>query len=125
MTLKFYLIVMSIVSAICWGSFLFIAAIVDPQSTNYLGFFLFYFSLFLSLVGAASIIGFLIRFIVLKHELIFRSVQTAFRQSFLFAFLVIAVLFLLAHHLFTWLNLFLLILALSILEFFLISYKKL
>ena len=39
-------------------------------------------------------------------------------------FLVIAILFLLAKNLFSWLNVFFLVVGLSILEFFLISYQK-
>ncbi len=89
-----------------------------------MGFLFFYLSLFLSAVGTASLIGFIIRFVGLKHELAFRSVRDAFRQSFLLAFLIIAILFLLSKNLFSWLNVFFLVIGLSILEFFLISYQK-
>ena len=91
--------------------------------TNWLGLLLFYLSLFLAISGTAAIFGFTVRFVALRHELAFRSVIIAFRQSFLFAFLIVAVLFLLSRGLFTWLNLFLLIIGLTILEYFLISYK--
>lgn len=122
MTLKIYLFIMAAATLLCWGTFVFILKTVDPDVTNRLGFFLFYLSLFLSLSGTAAIVGFLIRFVGLKHELAFFSVKIAFRQSFLFAFLIIAVLFLSAHNLFTWLNLLLLVIGLSLLEFFLINY---
>ncbi len=89
-----------------------------------MGFSLFYLSLFLSLVGTASIAGFIIRFIALKRELVFNSVKEAFRQSFLFAIFIVAILLLLSQNLFSWLNLILLVVGLSMLEFFLISYNK-
>ena len=121
MTLRSYLIIMIIATLLCWTAFSFVLWTVNPEATNWVGFLLFYLSLFLALAGSAALIGFLIRFIGLKHELVFNSVKNAFRQSFFFAFLITAVLFLLSNNLFTWGNLFLLILCLSVLEFFLIS----
>lgn len=124
MTLKAYLTLMITTTLVCWVAFGFVLWNINPEITNWIGFLLFYLSLFLSLIGTAAIIGFLVRFIWLNHELIFNSVKVAFRQSFLFAFLIIAVLFLLSKNLFTWMNLGLLIVGLSMLEFFLISYSK-
>jgi hypothetical protein len=124
MTLRFYLATMILASSICWAVFFFIIVTVNPDITNWLGFSLFYTSLFLSLVGTAAVVGFLIRFVALKKELAFRSVNEAFRQSFLLAFLVVASLFLASKNLFSWLNLGLLVIGLSVIEFFLISYKK-
>ena len=124
MTLKNYLFVMSVLTAICWGIFFFVARMIDPSSTNWLGFLLFYASLFIALSGLIALIGFLIRFVALRKELAFNLVKVAFRQSFLFSLFFIAALFLKANNLFNWLNLFLLILVFSILELFLISYKK-
>ncbi len=108
----------------CWGAFGFVLWNIEPGDTNYIGLGLFYASLFLSLSGTTAIIGFLVRFIGLKKELAFRSVKVAFRQSFLFAFLIIAVMYLSSKDLFTWLNLFLLVAGLSLLEYFLISYDR-
>lgn len=124
MTLKSYLTIMLIMTLICWVAFIFILWSVNPEITNWLGFLLFYLSLFLSLVGSAALAGFIIRFVGLKHKLAFRSVIDAFRQSFLFAFLIVASLFLMSKNLFNWLNLFFLIIGLSVLEFFLISYRR-
>ena len=67
MTLGKYLGVMSILTAICWGIFFFVASLVDPTATNWLGFFLFYLALFISLAGAATLIGFLVRFVALRR----------------------------------------------------------
>lgn len=124
MTLRAYLIIMSIATLACWGAFVFVLSTVDPMATNWVGFALFYTSLFLSIMGTASIVGFLIRFTCLKHELAFRSVKAAFRQSFLFSSLLVAVLFLSSQGFLTWLNLILLIIGLSLIEYFLISYDR-
>ena len=124
MTLKVYIIIMSIATIICWLSWGFIVFTVDPEITNWIGFLLFYLSLFLALTGTAALVGFFVRFIALKHKLVFKSVREAFRQSFMFAFLIVASLYLISVDLFTWLNLGLLILGLSVLEFFLLSYHR-
>ncbi|PIT94823.1 hypothetical protein COT96_02615 [Candidatus Falkowbacteria bacterium CG10_big_fil_rev_8_21_14_0_10_38_22] len=115
---------MIVATSLCWLAFSLVIRIVNPETTNWLGFLLFYLSLFLSLVGTTAIIGFIVRFIGLKHELVLYSVRAAFRQSFLFAFFIAAVLFLLAHNLFSWLNVIFLVIGLSVLEFFMLSYKK-
>lgn len=124
MTLKNYLWVMSVLTGVCWGIFLFVASLVDPTTTNWLGFLLFYLALFMSLVGTIALAGFVIRFVALKKELAFNLVKIAFRQSFLFSLFIIIILVLKAQHLFNWLNLSLLVLVFVILELFLISYKN-
>lgn len=115
---------MSIGTLLCWTAFVFIIWMVNPTETNFVGFFLFYISLFLSLIGSSAIVGFLIRFIGMKRTLAFYLVKDAFRQSLFFSFFVVAILLLLAYNLFTWFNLFLLVLFLGALEFFLISYRR-
>lgn len=115
---------MAATSVVSWLGWIYVLATIDPTSTNWLGFLLFYLSLFLALTGTASIIGFLVRFIALKHELVFRQVKDAFRQSFLFSLLIVAALYLLSQHLFSWLNAAFLVIALTLLEYFLISYRK-
>ena len=124
MTLKRYSFLMVIFTIISWSLWIFIVSVIDPEVTNWIGFALFYFSLFLSLLGTAAITGFLIRFVAMKQELVFRLVRDAFRQSFLFSFMIVACLFLLSRDLFSWLNMLLLILALSIFEYLLLSYEK-
>jgi len=76
------------------------------------------------LSGAIFLVGFVIRFVALKKELAFNLVRNAFRQSFLLALFIIFLLILKSHSLFSWLNISLLIMIFTILELFLISYKK-
>lgn len=124
MTLRNYLTLMIIATLVCWGAFLFILNTVNPEITNWLGFALFYSSLFLAVSGLAAIVGFLIRFWLLKQKLAFYSVNSAFRQSFLFGLLIISTLLLLANELFTILNVLLLVVIITLIEFFLISHRK-
>lgn len=124
MTLKSYLTLMIITTIICWGAWAYVLFTIDPSITNWIGFTLFYVSLFLALIGTTAIVGFLIRFVAMKKELAFRLVKEAFRQSFLFAILITVSLMLASQSLFTWLNLFLLVVGLTVLEFFLLSYTN-
>ena len=124
MPLRLYLFIMSVMTIFCWLVFGYVIWSVNPETTNRIGFVLFYLSLFLALSGAAALIGFFIRFILLRHDLIINSVKIAFRQSFLFSGFIVAVLWLLARGLLTIINLLVLIIGLSVLEFFLLSYGR-
>ncbi len=121
MTLRSYLTLMFAATIVCWVAFSYVVFTVNPNSTNWLGFSLFYASLTLSLIGTISIFGFLIRFVILRQALVFRLVSEAFRQSFLFTLLIVVSLFLLSRNLFTWMNLIFLIFAVALLEYFLVS----
>lgn len=111
-------------TVIAWALWAYVIWTVNPFETNMVGFVLFYSSLFLSLTGTAAIFGFLVRFVAMKKQLVFRSVKEAFRQSFLFSILVIASLILLSKNLFTWVNISFLIGVVTVLEFFLLGYDK-
>lgn len=124
MTLKNYLIVMGLLSVLVWGIFILIVNIIDPFATNWLGLSLFYVSLFLSLSGTAALLGFLVRFVALRHSLVFYAVSNAFRQSFLFALFISVSFLLLSLELFTWLNISLLLIIFVILELFVTSYRR-
>jgi len=123
MTLKKYLGVMGILTAICWGIFLFIARLVDPTATNLVGFVLFYISLFLALTGALALLGFVIRAIFKKDVPAFNLVKLAFRQSFLFSLFIVILLILKSQDLYNWLNLLLLVIIFTVLELFLSGYR--
>ncbi len=124
MTLKNYLILMSLATALCWGVFIFVLNLVDPETTNLIGFTLFYLSLFLSLIGTSAIVGFLVRFVVLRRELVFYAVKIAFRQSFLFALFLVSLMFLFSQGLITWFNLILLLIIFTILEIIFSSFSN-
>ena len=124
MTLKKYLMLTAIATAVCWTVFLFVSSVINPESTSLLGFLLFYLALFMALSGTASLIGFLIRFVALRHELVFYAVKIAYRQSFMFALFIIITLILLSQGLFTWLNLLMLIAVFVISEMVMIHSQK-
>jgi hypothetical protein len=114
---------MSVTTAFIWGIFLFVINAINPETTNWVGFALFYATLFLALSGTAAIVGFFFRFKVLKKEMVYNSVKTAFRQSFIFSLMITMILYLLSENLFSWFNLILLIIILTLIEFLTMNYN--
>jgi hypothetical protein len=124
MTLRTYLALMITATLAAWLAFGIVVLTVNPETTNWIGIGLFYITLLIALTGTGSVIGFVVRFLFLKRELIVRSVLVAFRQGFLVAILVTIILFLASHHILNTLNIILLILGLSALEFLLLSFES-
>ena len=110
MTLRQYLVLMSLGTGLCWIAWFFILFSVDPIQAGRLVFFFFYVSLFMAVVGTFSVLGFLIRrWVVKDDELVFRHVKRTFRQSIFIAAVLIVVLMLLSNRLLAWWNLVLLL----------------
>ncbi len=121
MSLTKYLITMFLGTMISFAAWIYVLLNVDPTKTNVLGFAFFYISLGLALTGLFSLIGFGTRKIFMKKELDFRHVYVSFRQAVFISFILVVVLLLESNNLFTWLNVILLITALTALDFFLVS----
>jgi hypothetical protein len=107
----------------CWLAWFMVFFNVNPEVDGQLGLSFFYASLGLSLIGTGATLGFFVRFVIFRRQIIATQVLEAFRQSFLFAILVLASLFLSSQNLFNWLNSFFLLACLVILEIFIISYR--
>ncbi len=123
MSLNKYLFFMALGALISWGAWYLVLRTTDPLESGFLGFLFFYLTLFFALVGTFSVIGFFIRKLALKDELAFRHVVVSFRQAILFSILITGSLILQSLSLLTWWNIILFILALTVLEFFFISFK--
>ena len=117
MTLKQYLALMTLGTVICWIALVFVIFNLDPYQSGFLGFMFFYSSLFLSVLGTVSVLGFLIRRKILKDdEIVFRHVKKTFRQAILVAIFVTVVLLMQQLRLLTWWNFILLSLLFIVLE---------
>lgn len=123
MTLKKYLNLMSILTIICWLAWVFVIFFVNPEETGLIGFVLFYFSLFLAILGTAAIIGFLIR-TRFNTGPVFKQVETSFRQGIWLSLLVVGLFLLQNLGILRWWNGLFLLLFLMFLEFFFLSSRK-
>jgi len=124
MSFRAYILMMIVTTLISWGVWAMVIFSIDPYKTDTLGLAFFYLSFFLSLVGTISIIGSVLRKIVIKGELLFRQVIVSFRQSVLFSILIITALFLQSNSILTWWSILFLVGALSVAELFAISKKR-
>jgi len=123
MTLKQYVILMLACAVCCWGAFILVLFLVNPETSNAFGFLLFYLSLFLALSISFALAGYFFRKLSpkAKTDVVFWQIKVSFRQGMFFAIVVCGTLLLLSQSLFSWLNFILLILIMTGLEFFLIS----
>lgn len=89
MSLRLYLIFMIFGTVLCWAAWGVVIHNIDPATAGLLGLSFFYLSLFLALVGSASVVGFVVKMSMLKdNDVIFRHTKRNFRQSIIFALLV-------------------------------------
>jgi len=124
MSLRAYLIVMGLATVVAASTFFLVLFRVDPGTAGTFGFVLFYASLFMTVVGVLSMVGFTARVFMHRTELLSRLVYVAFRQSVLFALLITGSLLLRSAHLLTWWNSLIFIIVLSLVEFFFLSLEK-
>jgi hypothetical protein len=124
MTLRQLLLIMALATAVCWLAWLAVLFQVDPTESGPFGLGLFYLCLFLALAGTFFLLSFTWRKIFSKFSLEYKIVGTSFRQSFFFALIVVGLFFLQSQNMLTWWNWILLILAVSIVEFFFLSSRK-
>ena len=103
MTLRQYLILMSIGTAICWVVWFLVIGNIDPNEAGVFGFLFFYASLFLALSGTISVIGFLLRKQLIKNdEIAFHHVRHTFRQGIFISLLILLILLMSQYQLLNW-----------------------
>ncbi len=124
MSLRIYIILMSLATFGCYLAFFAIIYFFDPFVNGFLGILFFYLSLMLALVGTLSIVGLFVRNLFTKDKLIFRKVIISFRQAIWFSLIIIVSLFLKSADLLIFRNIIFLIFAFALLELFFMSYKS-
>jgi hypothetical protein len=124
MTLRKYLIFLTACTALCWLTFGLAVNYTNPNTAGWLGFSFFYLSLFVSIVGTFSLVGFVFRMVFNKDEKIYKKIDISSRQSIILGLLFIIALVLQSQRFLTWWNFVILLVIVSLIEIFLISYRK-
>jgi len=124
MSLKVFSILIAFGTIISWLGLGMIILYFDPTQTSFLGFSLFYLSLFLGFSGTIFLLADFLKGKIFKKQLVFIRVRNSVRHAILFTILFTSWAFLKSHDLLRIWNLLLLILILAILEFFFISAQK-
>src|SRR5512135_355638 len=94
MSLRTYLSVMGFGVVLAAATFFLVVFRTEPASAGWLGFTLLYLSLFLTLVGAVSIIGFVVRVLMHRDEMLSKLVTLSFRQAVLLSVIAVGALML-------------------------------
>jgi hypothetical protein len=121
MSLKRYLIIMSLMTLVCWLAWVVVLFQIDPEQAGGIGLTLFYVSLLFALIGTFSLLGFFIRVWFSKEPVIYRHLGISTRQSIWFAILVVVSLLLKKADFLRWWSAGLLLIFLLLLEFFYLS----
>jgi predicted ABC-type exoprotein transport system permease subunit len=109
MSIRQYLATMAFATLLGWVVWILVLFYIDPTTTESIGFWFFYISLFLSLLGTYSVIALAIKIKLVKHEeIIFRQTKKTFKQALIFSSYAIVTLFLSQRDLLNWWNFFLL-----------------
>lgn len=123
MSLKKYLISISVTTLLAWVSWVTVLFYIEPGS-GWLAQVLFQGSLFLAVLGTFSLIGFFVRTRLRPTEPVFRHISISFRQGVMLAILVVGSLVLMGAGLYSWWSATLYVLFLFILELFFLSHAK-
>lgn len=124
MTLKQYLLGMILGTLVSWCALGLVVNYLNPELAGNIGLIFLYLSMFLSIAGTVTLIGFTWRFFLHKDEVLYRQVSVSFRQGVMIGLAVVVALFLQANKLLTWWNLLLLIIGLTVLEFLALSTRR-
>ncbi|MBU1999155.1 MAG: hypothetical protein KKE64_06635 [Candidatus Omnitrophica bacterium] len=125
MSIRGYNLMMLVATGIAWLGFFIIINNFDPQAANLVIFSLFYFILFLSILGTLSLLGFLLRSLWNRKRARPRLMATeSFRQALIFAAVLIIALWLQAGRVLTWWNMLLLIVLATVVEFSILVFRQ-
>lgn len=116
MSLRSYLIFMTLATVTAWIAWAVVIHGVDPSRSGTLGFLLFYVTLVMALFGTISLVGLLVRLWRSHSELPSRMVLRSFRHGILLTALFTGSLLLFSHGWFRWWTMFLVIVIVTFIE---------
>jgi len=124
MTLKQLLLVVTLATIVFWSLWSTVIVQIDPLTSGWFGFILFYASLFFALLGSFFLVTFIVRKLANRLSFEYSIVAISFRQSCMFAVLIVGMLLLQSQNLLNFLNMTMLIVGITLLEFFFLSYRS-
>lgn len=124
MNFRLFLILIILGTFCSWGAWGLVVYNLDPTQIGPLGFSMFYLSLFLGLAGIIFLVMDYLKAKMMSRQLIFFRLRTSVRHSIFFSALTISWLFLKSVGVLRIWSLLLLIIILTVLEFFFISIQK-
>lgn len=124
MNFKQFIQLTIISTAIAWAIWVFLISSVDPVYATLFEFSMFYLSLLVAITGTVSGVAVVMRVKFKPETILFRHVVTSFRQALLIGVLVITSLIFLSNGLLTIWSSVILILILSLIEWYIQSINR-
>jgi len=124
MSLKNYLIIIAICSGLSWLAWLIVLITMNPFTTPWLSLGLFYISLFIAVLGTASLIGFGVRYYSQKEELWYKQLNKASRQGAIVSVLIVLAVVMQSYRFLSWWNILILAILAALAELLISSYKR-
>jgi len=125
MPYSLYIIGLSFTALFGWAGFSLVITHLDPEEiTGALPFIAFYSTLFIAVTATASILSFYARILIYRNRVYYNNINTSIREGFLVALLICIFLSLQYYRVLTWWDGVLLVVAMILLEIFLLSRKK-
>ena len=121
MSLKLYLSGMALGTILCFASSALIVVYINPEENHIFGPAGVFTSLFLGLTGFFTLVGFYVRVLVSKNEVLFHHISPAFREAFLISFYFIGLFVLQAFRTLSWWNAIFFMIAVILFEFYFLS----
>lgn len=121
---KTFKIVILLATLTAWFGWFLALLNFNPEQLSLLGFILFYLSFFLFLYGIIFLLADYVKSKFVRNQLLVVRVKHTLRQSLFFAILIIGWALLKSNGVLRWWNLAMLILILTILEFFFMSFDR-
>lgn len=124
MSFRWFLLVMSLATLTAWVAWIFVLHSVDPVSAGALGFLLFYFSLFVAVLGTSVLLGSGIRLWLKPDEILYRQTIRSLRQGVMLTGLFMGTVWLFALDAVRWWSVLLLIILFGLIELMLVQRRK-
>jgi len=124
MSLRSYLIFMTLATVTAWVAWAVVLHGVDPTRAGIVGFFLFYLTFSMAVFGSISILGLLVRLWRSHAELPSRLAVRSFRHGILFSILITGSLVLFSQNWFRWWTMLLVVLIVTLVEMAFLSSRE-
>ncbi len=118
MNLRTYIITLSIATAAAVAAWIVTIKYINPDISGLFGVILFFASFFIGLTGVGALLGLYVRILFSKNEVLFAAILPSFRQGVLLATCATLLLFLQSLQLFRWWDALIVIIIISLIEFF-------
>lgn len=94
MGLRAYLSVIGLGTLLSWFAWSIVLFTMDPYESGWIGFFMFYLTIGVALVGTLTLIFSVIRIFLLRRNVIEREIRTGFRHAVLCSIIAVVSLML-------------------------------